>query len=154
MRRHLSAREVNQESLARVVASAFYEVIHLDDGEVVTEGPELKITLRFINGQRLQLFSVFPVEADSELDTVLEALNLFNTRMRGTKAFLVTDEGPPVVVFDTDFDFSAGLSVKSLVLRMRRFESNVFQGFEFRRLLKHFSSLGVEVEPRPVATFN
>ncbi|MBX3142266.1 MAG: YbjN domain-containing protein [Trueperaceae bacterium] len=154
MRKHLSAREVNQESLARVVASAFYEVIHLDDGEVVTEGPELKITLRFINGQRLQLFSVFPVEADSELDTVLEALNLFNTRMRGTKAFLVTDEGPPVVVFDTDFDFSAGLSVKSLVLRMRRFESNVFQGFEFRRLLKHFSSLGVEVEPRPVATFN
>lgn len=154
MRKHLSAREVNHESLIRIVESAFYDVIHFDDSEVVTQGPELKITLRFINAERLQLFSVFPVEADSELDTVLEALNTFNTRMRGTKAFLVTDEGPPVVVFDNDFDFSAGLSVKSLILRMRRFESNVFQGFEFRRLLRHFNSLGVEAEPRPVATFN
>lgn len=154
MRKNLPAKEVNQKSLAKVVESAFYAVVHLYEGDVVTESPELKITLRFIPDNRLQLFTLFPVEVGAEMNSVLGAINLFNARMRGLKAFIPAEEGEPLVVVDTDFDYSDGLSTKSLVLRMRRFESNVFQGFEFKRLLKYFNTFDTDVGTSAVSVAN
>lgn len=149
MRKTLPAHAVTPENLASLLEAFHYRVDIEDDGDLVVNSHELKMIVT-VMAHQVRVYASMVIDTQFGIDIVKNCAHDFNVRVVGVSAFTATrEDSVPLLVFETDMDFDDGLSVKNFILRLRRFESQIFQANEFKAPVAKARGTG---EPRAAET--